>query len=86
MLDKALRRVWAYNTRKIIGRGRSPSPITSRVSYAHDGLQLGLHVFYTIVTQTYAIKSHLTPVYRNHSTIQISVYCKIQLDCLLARH
>ena len=35
-------------------------------------------VFYTVVTQKYAIKSHLTSLLssRNHSTIPISVYCK----------
>ena len=35
-----------------------------------------VYVFYTMVTQKYAIKSHLTSLLssRNHSTIPISVY------------
>ena len=40
-------------------------------------------VFYTMVTQKYAIKSHLTSS-RNHSTIVKTV--KIQLDGLVTRH
>ena len=44
-----------------------------------------------MVTQMYAIKSHLTSLLssRNHSTIPISVYCKNrenQLDGFVARH
>ena len=44
----------------------------------HNCLQTGLYVFYTMVTQKYAIKSHLISLLssRNHSTIQISVCCK----------
>ena len=41
-----------------------------------------------MVTQKYAIKSHLTSS-RNHSTTPISVYCKNcenTIDCLVARH
>ena len=55
-----------------------PRPIISRVLYAHNCLQPGLYVFYTMVTQKYAIKSHLTSLLssRNHSTMLISVYCK----------
>ena len=68
--------LWAYNTHEIIGRGRNPRQIISRVLYTHNCLQTGLYiyVFYAMVTQKYAIKSHLTS--RNHSTIPISVYYK----------
>ena len=67
-----------YHTREIIGWGRSPSQIISRVLYAHNCLQTVLYVFYTMVNQKYAINSHLTSMLwgRNHSTIPISVYCK----------
>ena len=66
VLGKYKRQLWAYNTCEIIGGGHSPQPIISRV----------LYVFYTMVTQKYAIKSHLTSLLsnRNHSTIIISVY------------
>ena len=58
------------DTGEIIGRGRSPRQL-SQVLYAHNCLQPGLYV----VTQKYAIKSHLISLLssRNHST---SVYCK----------
>ena len=65
--------------------------IISRVLYAHNCLQTRLYnnEIYTMVTQKYANKSHLTSPLssRSHSTIPISVYCKtvkIQLDCLVA--
>ena len=43
------RQLWAYI-------------IISRVLYAHNYLQLGLYVFYTMVTQKYAIKHHCCQV------------------------
>ena len=52
-------------------------------------LQTGLYVFYTMVTQKYAIKSHLTSLLssRNYGTIPISVYCKnCENTGLVARH
>ena len=65
----------AYTTLKIIGRWRSPRQF---ISSAHNCLELGLYVCYTMVTQKYAIKSHLPSLLlcRNHSTMLISVYCK----------
>ena len=53
------RQLWAYNTDDIIDRGRSPRQIILRVLYTHNCLQAGLYVFYTMVTQKCAIKSHL---------------------------
>ena len=73
------RQLWAYNTHETI---------ISRVLYAHNCLQTGLCVFYTMVTQKYAIKSHCCQV----ETIVLSQLAltvktvKIQLDDLVARH
>ena len=59
---------------EIIGQGRSPRQLSQGCYMPITGL----YVFYTVVTQKYVIKSHLTSLLssRNHSTIPISVYCK----------
>ena len=66
--------LWAYNTREIIGRGRSQRQL-SQGCYMFEAR---LYVFYTMVTQKYAIKSHLTSLLssRNHSTIQLAFTVK----------
>ena len=66
------RQLWAYNTGEIIGRGRSPRQLSQG---CYMPITAGLYVFYTMVTQKYAIKSHLLSI-RNHSTIAISIHCK----------
>ena len=73
------RQLWAYNTREIIGRGRSPRQLSQGCYMPITASKQGYnYVFYTMVTQKYAIKSHLTSLLpnRNHSTMLISVYCK----------
>ena len=82
------RQLWAYIIREIIGRGHSLRPIISSVLYAHNCLQQGLYVFHTLVTEKYAIKSHLTSLLSNtnHSIVLYQFVftvktVKIQLDC-----
>ena len=69
------RQLWPYNTWEIIGRGCSPRQLSQGyyIVYAASN-----QVFYTMVTQKYAIKSHLTSLLSsgNHSTIPISSHCK----------
>ena len=78
--------LWAYNTHEIIGRGRSPRRIISRVLYAHNCLQTGL----CFVTQLDCLVAR-PPVYR-HVVAYISAvhqrlpwrsptHCGISHDC-----
>ena len=72
------RQLWAYNTHEIIGRGRSPRQLSQGCYMPITASNQGLYVFYTMVTQKYAIKSHLISLLssRNHSTIPVSICCK----------
>ena len=60
------RQLWAYNTREIIGRGCSLRQLSQGCYMPITASKQGY-----MVTQKYAIKSHLTSLLssRNHSTI-----------------
>ena len=72
MYSPGWRQLWA---RELIGRGCSPRQLSQG---CYMPIAASKQVSYTMVTQKYAIKSHLTSLLssRNHSTMPISVYCK----------